>query len=367
MWPFPWGKTLTDSITPAAPAGWFSAGVEGQERYWDGAAWTDQVRPAGAPSGGSTLVAAEPTAPEPEKKPRNVLGIVALALAAVGFIFACIPGALIVGWILLPIAFILGIVALFQKGKPKWQGVTAIIVSVVGTIIGVIVFLVVAATAFSDAFDDTVTGEVGSSEVVEGDAPATAEEPALAAAQELVLGETAFGVDAESGMGWYAVQLTNPNEDYVFGNAGVDVEAYDAAGVLIDTGTDYSTILSGSSWFVGTFFNVGSAQIDRIEVRGPTADAATYSPAAETGSFTLGEVTTGSEYDWLTVNGTVTSAFSEDQELIRIDLLARDGAGKIIGVNSTYTDRVPAGGTAAWNVQLWQVPLDSKVEAFPHL
>ena len=358
---------MTESITPAAPAGWFPAGVEGQERYWDGAAWTDHVRPVGNAPGQSDVVAAGPSAPEPEKKPRNVLGIVALALAAVGFIFACIPGALIVGWILLPIAFILGIVALFQKDKPKWQGVTAIIVSVVGTIIGVIVFLVVAATAFNNAFSDTVTAQVGTSDIVEEDAPATADEPALAAAQELVLGETAFGVDTESGMGWYAVQLTNPNEDYVFGNASIKVEADDANGVLLDTGIDYSTILSGGSWFVGRFLQVGSAQIDRIEVRGPTGDAATYSPAAETGSFTLGEVTTGSEYDWMTVNGTVTSNFTEDQDMVRIDVIARDGGGKIVGVDSTYTDRVPAGGTAAWNVPLWQVPLDSKVEAFPHL
>lgn len=310
-------------------------------------------------------------APSPGKRPRNVVGIVALALAAVGFIFACIPGALIVGWLLLPVGFILGIVSLFQKGKPKWQGVTAIVVSVVGTIVGVIVFISVVAGAVSEAVGDTVTDEVGSSAVGEGtspgDAPAADDKPAVAEAQDLVLGETAFGVDADNGMGWYAVQLTNPNNDYVFGTAGIDVEAYDASGVLIDTDSNYGTILSGTSWFVGRFLNIGSAQIDHIEVRGPTADAATYSPAADTGSFTLGEITTGSEYDWMTVNGTVTSNFSEDQDMVRIDLVARDGAGKIIGVDFTFTDRVPAGGTAAWNVNLWKVPLDSKIEAYPHL
>ncbi|MFV9423774.1 DUF2510 domain-containing protein [Microbacterium sp. S1037] len=361
------GDILTESITPAAPAGWFPAGVEGQERYWDGTAWTDHVRPVNAASGRSDFAAPGSTAPGPEKKTRNLLGIVALGLAAVGFIFACIPGALIVGWILLPIAFILGIVALFQKDKPKWQGLTAIIVSVVGTIVGVVVFFVVAATALNNAIDDTVTDKVGTSDIVEEGAPGTAEKPALAAAQELVLGETAFGVDAESGMGWYAVQLTNPNEDYVFGNAAIEVEAYDASGVLLDTGTDYSTILSGSSWYVGRFLQVGSAQIDHIEVRGPSASAATNSPAAETGSFTMGEVTTGSEYDWMTVSGTVTSKFTEDQDMVRIDVIARNGDGKIVGVDTTYTDRVPAGGTAAWKVPLWEVPLDSKVEAFAHL
>ena len=43
----------------------------------------------------------------PRPKTRNGLGIAAFVIAIVGFVFACIPGALIVGWVLLPIAFIL--------------------------------------------------------------------------------------------------------------------------------------------------------------------------------------------------------------------------------------------------------------------
>ncbi len=43
----------------------------------------------------------------------NIVALVAMIVAIVGFIFACIPGALIVGWILLPIAFVLSIVSLF--------------------------------------------------------------------------------------------------------------------------------------------------------------------------------------------------------------------------------------------------------------
>jgi hypothetical protein len=363
---------LTDSISPTAPAGWFPAGVDGQERYWDGSEWTDQVRPVGAGAGEIGAPFAPAPVHVPDKKARNILGIVALAIAIVGFIFACVPGALIVGWILLPIAFVLGIVALFQKDKAKWQGLTAIIISVVGTIVGVVVFIAIAAGAVNDALRDTVTEEVGTSDVAEDGAtgnevPAADDQPAGEVAQDLVLGETAFGMDAETGTGWYAVQITNPNTDYIFGYAGIDVEAYDASGVLLDTDTSYTTVLSGGSWLVGRFLSINSAQIDHLEVRGPTADAATFAPAEETGSLELGEITTGSEYDRLTVNGTVKSNFTEDQSMVRIDLIARDGSGKIVGVDFTFTDRVPAGGTAAWNVGFWQVPLDSKVEAYPHL
>lgn len=108
-----------------------------------------------------TAPAQAPAAPHARKGQRNVAGLIALIVAVIGFIFACIPGALIVGWVLLPIGFILGIVSLFLKGKVKWQGITAIIVSVVGTVIGVIVFTAVVATAFDDAFGGSDV-EVGS-------------------------------------------------------------------------------------------------------------------------------------------------------------------------------------------------------------
>lgn len=122
-----------------------------------------------------------PAAPVQGKPARNVLGIIALVVAALGFIFACVPGALIVGWILLPIAFVLGIVAVCLKGKVKWQGITAIIVSVVGTIVGFIVFFAVVAASFANAFGGTDT-QVSTGEdtavVEEGTPEEPAEEPA---------------------------------------------------------------------------------------------------------------------------------------------------------------------------------------------
>lgn len=136
-----------------------------------------------------------PQVPSAEKKQRNIAGIIALIVASVGFIFACIPGALIVGWVLLPIGFILGIVSLFLKGKVKWQGIAAIIVSVVGTVIGVIVFTVVVATAFTDAFGGTDV-EVGSSTAVTEEAEATTEEePAVGTRQNPLPLGTPFSSD----------------------------------------------------------------------------------------------------------------------------------------------------------------------------
>jgi hypothetical protein len=96
-----------------------------------------------------------PTSQQPTtepKKPRNVIGLIALIAALLGFIFACIPGALIIGWILLPVAFVLALVSLFLKGKSKWMGVTALVLSIVGTIVGFSVFFSVVANSFEDEF-----------------------------------------------------------------------------------------------------------------------------------------------------------------------------------------------------------------------
>ncbi|WP_253953809.1 DUF4352 domain-containing protein [Schaalia sp. 19OD2882] len=80
----------------------------------------------------------------------------ALVVAVLGAILACVPGFMIIGWILLPIAFILGIVGCFQKGKAVGQAIAAIIVSIVGTIIGVVAFFAVIGAAL---------GQVGHTEV----------------------------------------------------------------------------------------------------------------------------------------------------------------------------------------------------------
>lgn len=126
-------------------------------------------------------------APTPAPAKKNTLALIAMIVAIVGFIFACVPGALVVGWILLPIAFVISIVSLFLKGDRKWMGVVGLIVSVVGTIVGFIVFFALLAGAASDALsggETTVTqpveeadaeASVVEEDVVEEEAPAAVE------------------------------------------------------------------------------------------------------------------------------------------------------------------------------------------------
>ena len=121
--------------------GWYPdpSGAPGQ-RYWNGTNWTEA-----------------PPAPTQQSasKEKNIPGLIALILGIIGFVFACIPGALIIGWVLLPIAFILGVVGLLLSGKAKGTSIAAVIVSVVGVVVGATVFLVVVQDAFEDAFSES--------------------------------------------------------------------------------------------------------------------------------------------------------------------------------------------------------------------
>ena len=129
---------------------------------------------------GPTLPPVAQANTQEQGKPKNTVGLIALILAILGFVFACIPGALIVGWILLPISFILSIVSLFFAGKPKKAGISALIISIIGTIIGSIVFIFVIGSAVDDALSGgevTVTTPDGESSSGKADAGKKRENP----------------------------------------------------------------------------------------------------------------------------------------------------------------------------------------------
>ena len=115
------------------------------------------LHPTGAAVLGGGLRGGKPSARRPlhravEPEAARV-GIIALVVAAIGFVFAFIPGALIVGWVLLPIGFALSIVALFMKGA-KWPAITGFVVSIVGAIVATVVYFLFVSTVITDAMND---------------------------------------------------------------------------------------------------------------------------------------------------------------------------------------------------------------------
>jgi hypothetical protein len=100
-----------------------------------------------------------PLQPRVPARQSNAVGLVALILGIIGFVFACIPGALIVGWVLLPAAFILSIVGLCLSGKSKGTSIAAVIIAIIGVIAGAVVFFAVVADGFHDAFGKSEFGK----------------------------------------------------------------------------------------------------------------------------------------------------------------------------------------------------------------
>lgn len=162
----------------STPAGWYDDG-SGRQRWWDGGQWTDHYAPQGADetapgedsaasagtvAGPGTLgEAAVPPAPayappgsapvgvaEPKRTP--MLGFVGLGLAVLGTILACIPTAVTfwIGAVVLLAAFVVSLVAVFQKGTAKWPSIVGMVLSVVGGIIGVIVLVFTLLTAIAN-------------------------------------------------------------------------------------------------------------------------------------------------------------------------------------------------------------------------
>jgi hypothetical protein len=155
-----------------------------------------------------------PVGPQPLARQKNALGLIALVAGIIGFIFACIPGALIVGWVLLPIAFILGVVGLFLSGTtPKGASIAAVIISVVGTIVGVAVFTVVVRDSFGNAFrksdlsPSSPTTINGDGNIGQSDSKGSRENP-------LPIGETVSNQDWQVTLGapreaWSEIAATN--------------------------------------------------------------------------------------------------------------------------------------------------------------
>lgn len=397
----------------AAPAGWYPDGKGGQ-RYWDGSLWTEHTAPATdatTDAAGHVVNDAGPTASVATTAAPTVTALADPAAAAspspadpglksfiATWLFALLLGFFAVDrfylgkigtalaklftlgglgvWVLVDLVLVLAGAQRDKLGRPldgyaKSRTMAWIITGVV-LVISLIVNGVGAANrALESSAPEPAAGAASAADDdAENEADAASapksDEPAASAVEELAVVETAFGKDIDSDMWWYAVVLDNPNADYVFPSAGITVEAVDADGVILDSGSNYTTILQGRTVVVGDFFGVGSGTVAKLDVRGPTSAAATSSPAAETGAFTVSEIATAAEYGWMDVTGKVTSTFSEDQDLVKVSVLARDAAGTIVGSDFAFIDRLPAGGTAQFESSLWNVenlPGDVRFEA----
>jgi hypothetical protein len=216
-----------------------------------------------------------------------------------------------------------------------------------------------AATEAAEQSPEADVAEVTDEETEEQEEPAEA--------QDIKVVESAFGKTADSDTWWYVVILDNPNPDAVFTYESIDIEALDKEGTILDSSSDYSTILPGKFAVQGTFFDVADGKISELNVRGP--DGSTAEHADEIGSFRIGKAKAKFD-DWSTdVSGTVASEFAKDQELVEVVVVARDSSGEIIDGDFTYIDRLPAGGKAQYSATFFgeDIPKDATFEVYASL
>lgn len=160
---------------------------------------------------------------------RNTLGIVALGLAGLGILLACVPGIMPLGWIVLLIAFVLSLVAVTSTHRRPGVAIAGIGASLVGVLVAAIAFVV--ATGISPT--SVVSGEgevVASSEAggssLDSSAAGSRENPAARGdtitvgdwelvvnsfdrdATEQVMGTNQFNDPPPAGSQWALVDLT---------------------------------------------------------------------------------------------------------------------------------------------------------------
>lgn len=257
-----------------------------------------------------------PGAPS-EPKQRNVLGIIALALAVVGFVFACIPGALVIGWVALPIAFILSIVALFRKGQGKGLAVTALIVSVVGTIVGVIVFFTVVGNSFNDAFGGTSSSGVQSTSATstKGSRSASSSNQPGSRSNPAAIGSPIQGDD-------YTVTIDSVNL-----NATDAVLAANQFNDKPDAGTNYALVTATVTYNGSDKGYTSDVQIDYVTASGNVIDPYVKTVVPPDPNLASQELYTGAKASGNTVlqvptgdNGLlrVTPGFSSDEFFVKL-------------------------------------------------
>jgi hypothetical protein len=187
---------MTDD--PTRPAGWYpDEGVDapsGQQRYWDGSAWTEHTTAPTAPSYPAAV----------QQAPRNGLGIAALILGIIGVVVGIIPFFFWVAGILGVIGLILGFVGRGRarrgeatNGTMALWGIITSALAVVVSIVGLLILIAWAdlSVEFWAGPEDTAspTAENTGSPAVETPAPTQTQETAAPGAGEVAFFDLEVG------------------------------------------------------------------------------------------------------------------------------------------------------------------------------
>jgi hypothetical protein len=182
---------MTDD--PTRPAGWYpDEGVDappGQQRYWDGSAWTEHTTAPTAPAYPAAV----------QQAPRNGLGIAALILGIIGVVVGIIPFFFWVAGILGVIGLILGFVGRGRARRGEATNGTMALWGIITSAVAVVVSIAIL-IAFTDLNveyragpEDTASPTAENTVTPPGEAPTQAQETAATGAEAVNVGDLKVG------------------------------------------------------------------------------------------------------------------------------------------------------------------------------
>lgn len=195
--------------------------------------------------------------------------------------------------------------------------------------------------------------------------PTTA--PSAQAGESLSVADSAYGrVPGELGFFWYVVVIDNPEGKGIYPVAGVQIDALDADGEVVDTATHRRIIPEGRSAVGGSFTRVGDAEIAELRVTLPDPDRAVDEPEPVTASVAVSDLVAQAPTGGRTaVSGILTGPFTDPDQVITVVVIARDPDGRIIGAEVGHPEPRQTGETLPFDVLFPEgLPEDTVYEAY---
>jgi len=153
----------------------------------------------------------------------------------------------------------------------------------------------------------------------------------------------------------YAIMVKNPNADKAVMFPTVRLTARDADGAVLGTDEIIGMyILPGETWysaFQGPSVDSEPASVDFEIVQPDESDWVSPDSIQSAGKpLTVENPVKRNDK----IVGEISNPNDFDVESAAVVVFFRDGSGKLLAGDTTYTDKVPAGGKIAFEISLWE-------------
>ena len=185
-----------------------------------------------------------------------------------------------------------------------------------------------------------------------------------AAKQKLNIQSVGFG-QRERNVGFGFI-VENPNPSYALENSQYQAAIYDAAGTVIKTESGYLQVVLPSQTLgvAGTAFLSEGAKAAKVEVQ---LNAKNYVASEALPTFTVEKIDYQDDKFTPKVTAVIKNPYKTDVDNLRVNVIAFDAAGKIVGGGFTYQNFILANGQTGTSVSVVADSKPAKVDVYPTL